>query len=359
LPKKPPEKIAIFLGAGASAAEGAPLQRDLFRKYFELIQTRFPKPAYEKDLKLLFRELFDIDVKERNLKSITFPTFEEVLGIVDLADIKKESFRHFPNLTLTADGSRIRALRFYLLLLLADIIHNSLKRKAVLHRALVNNLSEMRKIGNVTFLTTNYDILCDNALLDLWPGKLVEYGVDFVNYRDETFQRPDETAIPLFKLHGSLNWMHCPTCNNLRLTRKRKATYDLISNPQHAICPICDTTYSPVIVPPTFYKDLSKVFLSDVWYRAEIALLEVNHIIFCGYSFPDADIHIKYLLKRVQKNRHPNLPLKFTIINNHDRKEPAEKIEEKNRFKRFLGDRINYTDLTFREFAHNPTIVVK
>jgi NAD-dependent SIR2 family protein deacetylase len=352
------EKTAIFLGAGASAAEGAPLQSDLFLKYFQLVQSRPDKPAHAKELQLLFKEIFGINVTKKNLESITFPTFEEVLGIVDLADIKKESFKNFPNLTPTADGSRIRAIRFYLLFLLADIIH-SLRSKAILHRQLVNNLNRTDTIKNVTFLTTNYDILCDNALLDLWPDKLVEYGVDFVDYREGSFKRPGKSGIPFFKLHGSLNWFHCPTCNNLRLTRQGKAAYDLIFNPLNAKCKRCKTIFSPVIVPPTFYKDLSKVFLSDVWYRAETALLEVQHIVFCGYSFPDADIHIKYLLKRIQVNRRQKTPLKFTVINNHDKKEESERLEEKRRYRRFLGDSVNYTDFTFQDFAKSPSIALK
>jgi hypothetical protein len=183
--------------------------------------------------------------------------------------------------------------------------------------------------------------------------------VDFVDYREGTFIRPDKRGIPLFKLHGSLNWFHCPTCNNLRLTRQRKAAYDLIFNPRNATCPKSKTIYSPAIVPPTFYKNLSKVFLSDVWYRAETALLETQHIIFCGYSLPDADIHVKYLIKRIQKNRSPGLPLRFTVVNNHRDKTEENRQEEKSRLVRFLGDGIHYSDLSFQQFAKRPTDLFK
>ncbi len=116
--------------------------------------------------------------------------------------------------------------------------------------------------------------------------------------------------------------------------------------------------YSPIIVPPTFYKDLSKVFLNQVWNKAEIELLEVDHLIFCGYSFPDADIHIKYLIKRIQKNRRHPEKLRITVINNHQGKQPEIKSEEKIRYQRFLGVHVNYTDHSFEEFAKNPTMVI-
>ena len=39
--------------------------------------------------------MFDIDVDNGNLDSAVFPTFEEALGILDLADLKNEAFKDF------------------------------------------------------------------------------------------------------------------------------------------------------------------------------------------------------------------------------------------------------------------------
>jgi len=38
--------------------------------------------------------MFRIDV-DRDVSKITFPTFEEVLSLTDLAIMRKEAFRHF------------------------------------------------------------------------------------------------------------------------------------------------------------------------------------------------------------------------------------------------------------------------
>jgi hypothetical protein len=54
-----------------------------------------------------------------------------------------------------------------------------------------------------------------------------------------------------------------------------------------------------------------------------VALRKVNQVVFCGYSFPDADIHIKYLLKRAQTNR--DRPLHFTVVNNFKGKKPYDR----------------------------------
>jgi hypothetical protein len=84
---------------------------------------------------------------------------------------------------------------------------------------------------------------------------------------------------------------------------------------------------------------------------------EVNHIVFCGYSFPDADIHIKYLLKRAQTNR--NLPLRITVINDHPGKKASEKQQEQDRYKRFLGNTIRYTANSFEDFIADPLAVLR
>src|SRR6202007_1655685 len=87
----------------------------------------------------------------------------------------------------------------------------------------------------------------------------------------------------------------------------------LISDFANAACPTCGSVYAPLIVPPTFYKDLNNVFLSSIWNKTDNVLRKAKHVIFCGYSFPDADMHIKYLLKRAQTNRKDTL--RFTVIN--------------------------------------------
>jgi hypothetical protein len=83
-------KTSILLGTGASSAEGAPIQSNLFKDYFKLIKTRHKQhsPEHERELATFFALMFDIDVDNGNLNNIVFPTFEEALGILDLADIK-------------------------------------------------------------------------------------------------------------------------------------------------------------------------------------------------------------------------------------------------------------------------------
>jgi len=360
-------KTVIFLGAGASAAEGAPMQNSLFKAFFSSAKihntTNDSLKQIQKELARFFESAFDIKV-QGNLDSTVFPTFEEALGILDLSDLRGESLRFFGGDEQSVDGSlsggaRIRLVRFYLVMSMAKAIADALRRRRTQdspHRKLVTSLKSEGLMGETAFISANYDLLIDNALrygAD-YERASVDYGVDFDwprDYLDEVEGYKGD-RVPLLKIHGSLNWMHCPTCNGLKLFEE-KIVENLLGNTGRAKCDHCGFIMSPVIVPPTFFKDMSKAFLGAIWHRAENVLREATRIIFCGYSFPDADMHIKYLLKRVQTNRSNPRALRFTVVNNHPGKSEEQKAAERERFQRFLG-KINYTEHSFEEFAAGP-----
>ena len=352
---------AIFLGAGASCAEGAPSQTQLFAEYFSSDAFKQSQDDMDRELATFFLEMFQIDVDHGNTRNIRFPTFEEVLGLTDLAIMRKEAFKHFDIENRAVNSGRLRFIAQYLVFLVAKVLDDKLQDRAVLHRGLVAALREADELRKVVFVSTNYDILIDNALTEEHAhGTNLDYGVDFRNFeRQDDWRRPNiNRRVSLFKPHGSLNWLFCPTCNELEITPKEKGVVTrLISDFTNAVCPLCESVYMPLIVPPTFYKDLNNVFLSTIWNKTDIALRKVQHIVFCGYSFPDADIHIKYLLKRAQTNR--DSPLKVTVVNNHKGKRADDAEQEKGRYQRFLGVAVNYTNKSFEEFAANPLAIIR
>ncbi len=98
-------------------------------------------------------------------------------------------------------------------------------------------------------------------------------------------------------------------------------------NPTDCQCRKCGSLTTPIIIPPTYFKVLSNIFLQEVWHRAETVLSNCRTWVFCGYSFPDADMHVKYMLKRVQVNSQ--LPRKIVVVNWHAKKHLKEGLEEK------------------------------
>ena len=349
-------KTAIFLGAGASAAEGAPIQSALFRKYFGSPRVQKHSPMY-RDLAQFFKSIFNINLAAP-LKKITFPTFEEALGVLDLAEARKESLRGFsfsapvPGVQLPPDANRVQLIRLDLILVMAKAIDDGLRRKALAHpphRLLVNNLKVSGLINETIFISTNYDLCIDHAL-----GPDRDYAVDFAANEEVNVLSPQ--AVKLFKLHGSLNWLYCPVCNNVKQFGSKVVLSLQYKGREVNRCGFCRSILSPVIVPPTFYKDMSRVFLSRIWNKAEDALREVDHIIFCGYSLPDADMHIKYLLKRMQTNRTNPESVRFTLVNHHKvpPKKKKDADDEAHRYLRFLGKRVTDTRSSFQKFARDP-----
>jgi len=344
-------KTAIFLGGGASAAEGAPVQSMLFKDFFKALRTKNNYSDFKRvsELSAYFKQMFYIDVLHDDLDEVHFPTFEEAIGLLDIAVRKRQSFKDFDLENQEKTGNRIGFIRQYLVLLLAEVLEDKTAVVKGLHRMLIRRLGELGRLADMLFISTNYDVLIDRALA-AGDDIDVDYGVDFSNYQH--FVCPKNKTIKLYKVHGSLNWSFCPTCDTLGLINCRQGIIKLLKEPSQALCENCQSIKTPVIVPPTFFKDMSNIFLNIVWHKAEKSLQNAGHLIFCGYSFPDADIHIKYLIKRIQSNRISSL--RITVINNYPGKQDEKIIEERERYLRFLGPDINFTNDTFEAFCMRP-----
>lgn len=336
----------IFLGAGASAADGAPTQNRLFNDYFE----HGPHTdAMSTNLSLFFKDFFGIDTGN-NLNSTDFPTFEEVLGILEIALNRYESFKNYP---LMPQNPKVQNVREQLIFLIARILKDKLQASRPAHDALVARLKRESRLRTTAFISLNYDILIDNALTDIHDIIDLDYGIQFTNFaRKHDWHKPrPNRSTKLFKLHGSLNWLYCPTCISLTITPKDKSVSTIAETPKP--CSSCWTIMIPIIIPPTFFKVMSNHFLQQIWRETEKVLMTTKRIVFCGYSFPDADVHIKYLLKRAEVNRGTTPDI--YIFNNHGRKKDEIKQQEKERYERFFSEKrkVSYLDKSFEDFCND------
>ena len=186
------QKTVIILGAGASAAEGAPLQQNLFRDYFSELQAEIAaggvRHEMDKDLTDFFFSFFGIDVSDPASSKREFPTFEEALGIIELALQRGESFKRFGG---DPDDPWLQRVRNHLIFLICVILAKRLARPAVHHPHLLKTLQAAGDLMGTAFLSTNYDILIDNAITDLYRIADLDYGVDFANV-----SRPDGWSKP-------------------------------------------------------------------------------------------------------------------------------------------------------------------
>jgi hypothetical protein len=336
----------IFLGAGASKAEGAPVQSGLFQKYFELCKPDVYSNPHEKTLydrmRNFFNGFFGINVDVDNLAGSSFPTFEEALGVLELAIKREESFKGWSSKSPNSD-IKIQRYRRSLISLITIVLERALRGEAKHHDELVKRLKQESLLAKTAFISVNYEILIDNALM---KSEEVDYGVPIMpssNRYSETLRQSNSQLVSLYKLHGSLNWLYCPSCIALEITPFVKSAAEL----EFRECGKCQSKLVPIIIPPTFFKAMANHFLEQIWYKTDTLLRTVKRIFFCGYSFPDADIHIKYLLKRAEL--HSQDGFEVYVIN----KPSAASSDERERYMRFFKnkEKIHYLKGSFEEFC--------
>lgn len=154
-------KTIVFLGAGASAAEGAPIQSALFKDYFQVLRDR--KQTVDPHRVRYFKHFWGIDVQKDDLRTAIFPTFEEALGMLELAKSRQEGFHGYHN---TANSNKIEHTIEDLIFLIVDVLKEKLQKKNIYHSKLVNNIIKQGITKEVTFVSLNYDILIDNAIAE-------------------------------------------------------------------------------------------------------------------------------------------------------------------------------------------------
>ena len=179
----------------------------------------------------------------------------------------------------------------------------------------------------VSFVTFNYDIVLDQAL----NSKGIRF--DYFLPEDERIKN----AIPLLKLHGSVNWGLCKKCNKVftipidcsveqfhELKDYQYLFHTMIQKTVH-----CDESLEQhtLIVPPTWNKTGYHEEISHVWKKAASELETAVNIVIIGYSMPETDQFFRYLfaLGTQSRTRIRN----FIVVN------PDKTIEE--RFRNLAG----------------------
>lgn len=366
-------KHVIVTGAGAPAAEGAPIQSKLLQRFWETEQSDlrearlfrranpdpgvpWPNPWFEVlfDLDLYFKKFFGIDVGREPTsagsgKEFEFPTFEEALGMLDLALFNQEDFPDFQEHPYHA---AIGMTRYHLIALIASGLSKAVPDIGKHHLRLVESLRKIGRLQQTAFVTLNYDMLLDKALERTVGPENVDYVVQFRSQGNHIATRITD-GIPLVKVHGSLDWLYCACCRTLDRDDVRRVIPGLFEGTPFCSC---GNVKRPMIVAPSFVKSFSNLALQKLWATAEEFIGAAERIVFCGYSLPDADLNFKYLIKRAQLRSQGRKEV--IVINSHQHKADSDKKQEADRYKRFFGTDISlaYTNYSFEEFAYDPTI---
>jgi NAD-dependent SIR2 family protein deacetylase len=174
-------------------------------------------------------------------------------------------------------------------------------------------------------ITTNYDLIADSAMMHVSQtgptSRLPNYHCGIANISQIG---PDQRFGTLLKLHGSLNWLVCRNCLRLELGQTESIRFlsilqqvagpDLRSTlfADGAPCSVCNSKLRPLLVAPSHLKDYRNPHLGQVWYEAQRVLRQADRVIFVGYSMPDDDVEVVYLVKR--SLGHITNPKQITVV---------------------------------------------
>lgn len=256
---------------------------------------------------------------------------EETFGFIEYLVEEQESLgARYPL-------SSLRELRERLIRLIHHAVATSqMSRAGVYHRfwELAKEISL-----NISVITTNYDTLLDEAFDFLYPSHaLIDYCIHFMNY--EWYGDPDvslpafhwwvnprepvevwdasTTPLPvkIIKVHGSLNWHYCPSCGQVLLTPWATSVPGVHTAPETWVpdafappgrCPWDGERFEALIVPPSHFKVLHSPVLARLRGEAAQEIRSAKRIVFVGYSFPPADVHLKALIMK-------NLPRDCEVV---------------------------------------------
>ena len=186
----------------------------------------------------------------------------------------------------------------------------------------VQDKSEAKDYDPFSIISLNWDILLDNALNvalsdrdgpvtdDYAPFGVVDYCCYISSLRAD--DRRIRTGlwtlgcrgynIKLLKLHGSMNWLQCPNCQQLFIGFDEK--HNIVNYTHPRPCRHCrdhghKSTLRGSLVMPTFLKDLNNFQVKLIWQNASVELMEARRLVFVGYSLPSADFEFRQLLSRM------------------------------------------------------------
>ncbi len=312
-----------LFGAGASAAEGAPATRDLFPMAYRDLGPRFDPRVAEvwEFLEAVFQRPVDGPDAFQHL-----PSLDEVISLVDW------SLHVDQGLGPEYDPHRLYRIRQALEHLVCSVLDavRDRRRPADGPHARFARALAARSPGSYALLSLNYDTLLDDALRA--AGLSPDYGLE-----------PGESpAGPLLlKLHGSLNWVHCPACDQIAVLREQVA--HLLPRSAGLACGRCGSRrLAGVVISPTWLKRYSPGRLTRVFEHALEAVRRARRIVIIGYSMPPADVAVHHLLRRGLLTRPQPEPPKVAVIT----RRPSETVVD--RFRRLFGPDVDFDFSGFR-----------
>jgi len=334
----------IVFGAGATKDCNGPLTNEILPQALGSLPTSLPQ---QEAVNLLRKFLDDQFLQPgQSQRPQDYPALPLLLSLLDTAlDLKQPLGPLWPPEKLSEVRQAVEVAIF------AAVDFQSPQTETSSYSSLLD-LAFPATQPEPTVISLNYDMILDLAMFDLCdkrkPESVPDYGCDF---RTKQY-RSKERWGKLLKIHGSVNWMYCYQCHQLELAWSRKRALPrrcgqlFFSDEQYnrPYCPECRTRLRPILITPTHRKDYRNPHLARIWYEAERALQRAKRVIFVGYSLPDDDVGVIYLLKRGlgMPNPTPLAPDQITIVEKDDRHRPVHDHPVGQRYRTLFGEGIDF-----------------
>lgn len=292
-----------ILGAGASAACGIPVAKDILRA--AMLKLRSDSAEKAREVHKLLAYLYP--GFDRHLR--TYPNIEDFLNLLEMA--KQFNTEDFIKSSVWPKA-RLRAVNDITLKAVTDYLWDFMQNKET-YKLIRDFAEEAIEPGDV-IITFNWDTTLEHALH---------------LHRDEptfvyTYSRPrKKDELTVLKPHGSIDWFRR---NDLPKGIKKEdlevldesltafTRFDFRKNPDLA-------HRTPVIVPPVSTKDFKFSFLKETWVSVYWAVSQATELYIIGYSLPPEDQFARLVLRRAIRSnvsnaaKHKKKTLRVKIYN--------------------------------------------
>jgi hypothetical protein len=181
-----------------------------------------------------------------------------------------------------------------------------------------------------SIITLNYDLVTDYTLYHLCKrtdGRVIHDSVlarsnnilgRILTWGGEapTVHYSDRDKGVYLKLHGSIDWVYCPTptCGNHQLFFANVIAQPEAHYSPGSPCILCGAGLVSVIIPPAMGKSFEKFpKMGLIWNLAYRELKEAGCWVLIGMSFPEADYYIRWLFREVLNHRER--PPSLIVVN--------------------------------------------
>jgi len=275
-------KVVWILGSGFSKSLGGPLLKDLLTKRrHDLVDVTFTGPALPKD-RLIAYNIFD-NFRETPAKAGYWEHAEEFLDFVDAASDPASPRYALLNQLLRAktQAHSVEELRDFALLSVASECSTYTTTDHLRGESWDPYLRFKNALVGApdAIITFNYDIVLERMNLN---GEMDNFGLHTVRHPyDPRYEGP---KVPIYKLHGSANWIQ---------KGDDRDTFGTVGRLSALMAPEMKG-FRPLIAAPGATKKLMcKGAFEQIWDDAKRELMLADVVVFIGYRFPPSDSHAR------------------------------------------------------------------